>query len=43
MTLTCDHESRKLGHMFCNRLNERNVWVKLNENRPKCPGDMEWT
>ena len=24
-------------------LTERNIWVKLNENRPMCSGDMELT
>ena len=25
------------------RLTERNIWVKLNENRPKGSGDVEGT
>ena len=26
-----------------NRLTERNIWVKFNENRPKDSGDMKRT
>ena len=39
MTLTCDLESMKPGHV----LTERNILVKFNENRSKGSEDTERT
>ena len=41
MTLTLSLHSRVIGS--ANRLTERNIWVKFNENHSKGSGDMEWT
>ena len=45
MTLKCDLDLSLyipfIGPTHC--LTERNIWVKLHENRPKGSGDMERT
>ena len=43
MTLKCDLDIESAYVTFDGstyRLTERNLWVKLNENRSKCSGDM---